>query len=125
VTQAATLRTKAKKAKQIVGGGAEILACSASQSNLQFLLTQLSQRGIQRLLVEGGSTVIGAFLKANIADEAVMYVSPKILDAKGTADISRAAGNLRLCCTEIKHIREDIRISGLTSKGLKASRFGV
>jgi diaminohydroxyphosphoribosylaminopyrimidine deaminase/5-amino-6-(5-phosphoribosylamino)uracil reductase len=125
VTRAATLRTKAKKVKQIVGRGAEILACPASQLNLKVLLAQLAKRGIQRLLVEGGPTVIGSFLKANIADEVVIYVAPKILDAKGDADISRAASNLRLYCAGIKHVCCDIRINGLTSKGLKASRFAV
>jgi diaminohydroxyphosphoribosylaminopyrimidine deaminase / 5-amino-6-(5-phosphoribosylamino)uracil reductase len=125
VTQAATLRTKAKKVRQIAGRGAEILACPASQLNLKVLLAQLAKRGIQRLLVEGGPTVIGSFLKVKLADEVVIYVALKKLDAKGSADISRATNNLRLCRAEIKHIRDDIRISGLTSKGLKAARFAV
>jgi len=119
VTRAATLRTKAKKAKQITRRGAEILACPASQLNLKVLLAQLAKRGIQRLLVEGGPTVIGSFLKANIADEVVIYVAPKILDANGDANISRAANNLRLYCAGIKHICCDIRINGLTKNGLR------
>jgi riboflavin biosynthesis pyrimidine reductase len=125
VTRAASLRTKAKKAKQIVGRGAEILACPASQLNLKVLLAQLSKRGVQRLLVEGGATVIGSFLKAKLADEVIIYIASKILDAKGDADISRAANSLRLCRPEIKLIRGDIRISGLTSKGLKAACLAV
>jgi diaminohydroxyphosphoribosylaminopyrimidine deaminase/5-amino-6-(5-phosphoribosylamino)uracil reductase len=119
VTRAASLRTKAKKIKQIVGRGAEILACPASQLNLKVLLAQLAKRGIQRLLVEGGPTVIGSFLKAKLADEVVIYVALKKLDAKGDADISRAAGNLRLYRAEIEHIREDIRIIGLTEAGIR------
>jgi diaminohydroxyphosphoribosylaminopyrimidine deaminase/5-amino-6-(5-phosphoribosylamino)uracil reductase len=119
VTRAASLRTKAKKAKQIIGRGAEIIGCSASPSNLKYLVTQLSKRGVQHLLVEGGPTVIGSFLKANLADEVVIYVAPKILDAKGTADISPATNNLRLCRADIKHIREDIRITGMTETGIK------
>jgi diaminohydroxyphosphoribosylaminopyrimidine deaminase/5-amino-6-(5-phosphoribosylamino)uracil reductase len=121
VTWAASLRTKAKKAKQIVGRGAEILACPASHSNLQFLLTHLGKRGVRHLLVEGGPTVIGSFLKAKLADEIVIYVSPKILDAKGDADISRATNNLQLARAEVKHIRDDIRITGLTKKGITAA----
>jgi diaminohydroxyphosphoribosylaminopyrimidine deaminase / 5-amino-6-(5-phosphoribosylamino)uracil reductase len=125
VTCAASLRTKAKKAKQIISRGAEILACPVTQSNLKFLLSELSKRGIQRLLVEGGPTVIGSFLKAKLADEIVIYVAPEILDAKGTADISPAAKNLQLCRARIKHIRDDIRISGLTSNGRKAACLAV
>jgi diaminohydroxyphosphoribosylaminopyrimidine deaminase / 5-amino-6-(5-phosphoribosylamino)uracil reductase len=125
VTRAVSLRNKAKKAKQIINRGAEILACPASQLNLKVLLAQLAKRGIQRLLVEGGPTVINSFLKAKLADEAVIYVAPKILGAKGDANISRAANNLRLYCAGIKHVCCDIRISGLTSKGLKAACFAV
>lgn len=121
VTRAASLRTKAKKARQIVGRGAEILACPASRSNLQFLLTQLGKRGVRHLLVEGGPTVIGSFLKAKLADEIVIYVAPKILDARGDADISRATNNLQLSRADIKHIRDDIRITGLTTKGITAA----
>ena len=84
VTHDRILRIKAKKAKQIIGRGAEIIACPASRSNLQFLLAHLAKRGVQRLLVEGGPTVIGSFLKAKLADEIIIYVSPKILDAKGS-----------------------------------------
>ena len=118
VTRAASLRTKAKKAKQIAGRGAEILACPASRSNLQFLLSQLSKRGIQRLLVEGGPTVISSFLKAKLADEIIIYVAPKILDARGDADISWATNNLQLSRADIKYIRDDIRITGLTKKDM-------
>jgi diaminohydroxyphosphoribosylaminopyrimidine deaminase/5-amino-6-(5-phosphoribosylamino)uracil reductase len=125
VTLVPSLRTKVKKVRQITGRGAEILACPASRSNLQFLLSQLSKLGIRHLLVEGGPTVIGSFLKAKLADEIVIYVAPKILDAKGDADISRATDNLQLSHAEVKHIRDDIRITGLTNKGLKAARLAV
>jgi diaminohydroxyphosphoribosylaminopyrimidine deaminase/5-amino-6-(5-phosphoribosylamino)uracil reductase len=125
VTLVPSLRTKAKKAKQIVSRGAEILACPASRSNLQFLLTHLGKLGVRHLLVEGGPTVIGSFLKAKLADEIVIYVTPKILDAKGDADISRATNNLQLSRAEVKHIRDDIRITGLTNKRLKAARLAV
>lgn len=121
VTQNRMLRIKANKVKQMVGRGAELLACHGhAKSNLQFLLRHLSKRGIQRLLVEGGPAVIGSFLKAKLADEIVIYVAPKILDAKGDADISSATNKLLLYRPEIKHIRDDIRITGLTKNGTRA-----
>jgi diaminohydroxyphosphoribosylaminopyrimidine deaminase/5-amino-6-(5-phosphoribosylamino)uracil reductase len=120
VTRDAYLRTKAKKAKQIIGRGAEIIVCPASGSNLKFLLNHLAKRGIQHLLVEGGAAVIGSFLKAKLADEVVIYIVPKILDTKGSADISRAANNLRLYRPKTKLIRGDIRITGMTKAGIKA-----
>jgi riboflavin biosynthesis pyrimidine reductase len=125
MTNIDTLRAKAKKTKQIISRGAELLACPASRSNLHFIIDELSKRSVQRLLVEGGPTVIGSFLKAKLADEVIIYVAPKILDAKGAADISRVTNNLHLCRADIKHICCDIRINGLTNKGLKAARLAV
>jgi diaminohydroxyphosphoribosylaminopyrimidine deaminase/5-amino-6-(5-phosphoribosylamino)uracil reductase len=122
VTQSRTLRTKAKKAKQIIGRGAELLGCSASRSNLNFLLWQLSKRGIQHLLVEGGPTVIGSFLKENLADEIVVYIAPRILGASGNAGIAERPDEcVRLCCADVKRIGEDIRINGLTKSGVQAA----
>jgi diaminohydroxyphosphoribosylaminopyrimidine deaminase/5-amino-6-(5-phosphoribosylamino)uracil reductase len=125
VTQAATLRAKPKKAKQIVGRGAEIVGCPASSSNLSFLLEELSKRGVQHLLVEGGPTVIGSFLKENLADEIVVYIAPKVLGACGDADIadglSQLDNDVQLYCLNMKSTAEDVRINGITKNGLKTA----
>lgn len=68
--------------------GAEIL--TLEDNNLNALLKELGKRNIQRLLVEGGPTVITEFLKQNLADEAIIYKAPKTLAEKGTAKISQA-----------------------------------
>lgn len=125
VTQNGTLRIKARKAKQIIGRGAEILGCPASCSNLKFLLTQLSKRGVQHLLVEGGPTVIGSFLKQNLADEIVVYVASQVLGARGSADIAGGLDgfdrDVQLHCFNIERIADDVRINGITNNGLKAA----
>jgi diaminohydroxyphosphoribosylaminopyrimidine deaminase/5-amino-6-(5-phosphoribosylamino)uracil reductase len=121
VTADSALRKKSQKVKQIVGRGAEILGCPAHRSNLQFLLGQLSKRDIQHLLVEGGPTIISSFLKANLADEIVVYIAPKILGDKGTAGISGGLSDVRLRCANVKYIGGDIKINGLTINGIKAA----
>ena len=120
VTQKKMLRTK--KARQIIGRGAELLGC-ARKSNLCFLLGQLSKRGIQHLLVEGGPTVIGSFLKEKLEDEIVMYISPKVLGKAGAADIGTSLiGNIsKMRYVNMKRIGNDIKIDGLTENGLKAA----
>jgi diaminohydroxyphosphoribosylaminopyrimidine deaminase/5-amino-6-(5-phosphoribosylamino)uracil reductase len=126
VTREKTLKKNNRKAKQIVGRGAEMLACpQKSKSNIQFLLKQLSHRGVQRLLVEGGPTVIGSFLKENLADEIVVYIAPRILGAAGCADITGATikvleSDILFWC-KAKNIYDDVRISGLTTKGFDAT----
>ena len=120
VTQNKMLRTK--KVRQIIGRGAELLGC-ARKSNLRFLLGQLGKRGIQHLLVEGGPTVIGSFFKEKLADEIVMYISPKLLGKTGAADIGISLiGNIsKMRYVNVKRIGNDIKIDGLTANGLKTA----
>ena len=122
VTREKTLRTKAKKVKQITSRGAELISCP-QKSNLQFLLGKLSKHGIGHLLVEGGPTVIGSFLKENLADEIVVYIAPMVLGKEGDKNIgiSPIDNNVQMHYLNIKRIGDDIKIDGLTKNGLKAA----
>jgi len=124
VARARIIKTKAKKAEQITHMGAELLGFpQKAKSNLRFLLGELGKRGIQRLLVEGGPTVIGSFLEENLADEIIVYIAPKIPGARGDADIAKATKNLNtdieLNCVDIKRFGNDVRISGFTKKAVE------
>jgi len=114
VTQNKMLRTK--KAKQIIGRGAQLLGCP----DLPLLLRELAKRGIQRLLVEGGPTVIGSFLKAGLADEIFEYIAPIILGVKGRAGMMPLAAKTILHYADIMRFGDDMRITGLTQVGIKA-----
>lgn len=120
VTVYKILKTKAKKVKQIIGRGAQLLSCPVSRPNIQYLLRHLSKLGIQHLLVEGGQAVIGSFLKANLADEIVVYISPIILGAKGRAEITPLAATTILRYANTVPFGKDICIVGLTEAGFKA-----
>lgn len=45
------------------------------------VLTHLYDDGVRHLLVEGGATVVGGFLAADLADELTVYQAPRILGA--------------------------------------------
>ncbi|MBF4994987.1 bifunctional diaminohydroxyphosphoribosylaminopyrimidine deaminase/5-amino-6-(5-phosphoribosylamino)uracil reductase RibD [Arthrobacter gandavensis] len=45
------------------------------------VLADLYDRGVRHLMVEGGGTVAGAFLRAGLADELVAYTAPALLGA--------------------------------------------
>jgi diaminohydroxyphosphoribosylaminopyrimidine deaminase / 5-amino-6-(5-phosphoribosylamino)uracil reductase len=45
------------------------------------LLAELFDRGIRRVLLEGGPTLAAAFLRADLVDEAVVHLAPKLLGA--------------------------------------------
>jgi diaminohydroxyphosphoribosylaminopyrimidine deaminase/5-amino-6-(5-phosphoribosylamino)uracil reductase len=104
--------------------GAEVLACpnTEGQSNLHFVLDELSKRGVAQLLVEGGPTVISSFLKENLADEICVYISPKILGGCGSVDISKPMAELTtgfgLYHVDIKRLGDDVRITGLAKGAL-------
>ncbi|MFG0317229.1 MAG: bifunctional diaminohydroxyphosphoribosylaminopyrimidine deaminase/5-amino-6-(5-phosphoribosylamino)uracil reductase RibD [Planctomycetota bacterium JB042] len=55
----------------------------------------LRERGVERLLVEGGPTLLGAFLDAEVVDRVAVFVAPKVFggDAPGAVG---GAGILRI-----------------------------
>jgi riboflavin biosynthesis pyrimidine reductase len=60
--------------------------------NLQEALNLLWTKGIRMLMVEGGSTVITAFIKAQLADALVLTVAPTLVGGY------KGVGNLDLQC---------------------------
>ncbi|MFH1719841.1 MAG: bifunctional diaminohydroxyphosphoribosylaminopyrimidine deaminase/5-amino-6-(5-phosphoribosylamino)uracil reductase RibD [Planctomycetota bacterium] len=115
---------KGDVAERITGKGAEILAYpdTGGSSNLHFLLDALSNRGIFQLLVEGGPTVLASFLKENLADEIIVYISPRIIGSQGSAEtagpMTQLYRTVDLHNVEIQRFGEDIRFSGFTEKSL-------
>jgi diaminohydroxyphosphoribosylaminopyrimidine deaminase/5-amino-6-(5-phosphoribosylamino)uracil reductase len=112
-------------AQQVVSMGAELLTYpdTKGESNLFFLLKELSRRGIAQLLVEGGPTVLASFIRENLADEIHVYIAPKILGRHGSVSISEPMAELAkvvgLHNVAIKSFGGDVRLTGLTGKALK------
>ena len=61
--------------------GAEVLrvAEKAGRLDLGEVLKLLAQRGITRVMVEGGPTVASALIEADLVDEAVFFYSPLVI----------------------------------------------
>jgi len=99
--------------------GAEVLACDdgGETTNLYGLLSELSRRGVQQVLVEGGPRVLASFLREGLADEVCVYVAPKILGADGAVFIGESMTDLMqaigLDHVEIKAFGNDVRLKGL------------
>ena len=60
---------------------AECLPCGSGQVDLAQLLCSLAERECNEVLVEAGPTLAGAFLKAGLCDELILYLAPKFLGA--------------------------------------------
>jgi 2,5-diamino-6-(ribosylamino)-4(3H)-pyrimidinone 5'-phosphate reductase len=75
-----------------LGEKAEILICGKEEVNLRNLLYLLWQRGVGRLMVEGGATLNWSLISQGLVDEIYIYVgniiiggenAPALVDGKG------------------------------------------
>jgi diaminohydroxyphosphoribosylaminopyrimidine deaminase/5-amino-6-(5-phosphoribosylamino)uracil reductase len=82
--------------------------------DLNALLEQLAERPCNEVLIEAGPTLIGAFLKAGLWDELLLYIAPKLLgsDARPLAELP-IARMLEAIEAKIAHrdlIGDDLRL---------------
>jgi len=88
--------------------------------DLKEIIRILYKKDIKKILVEGGSRIITSFLKAGLADEVVMILSPKILgrgvETVGDLGIRNIKGALKLRLKDIKRLGEDIICIACASK---------
>jgi diaminohydroxyphosphoribosylaminopyrimidine deaminase/5-amino-6-(5-phosphoribosylamino)uracil reductase len=100
--------------------GIEILTLPSLQGrvSLPALLKELSRRGIISLLVEGGSEVNAAMLKAKLVDHIRLYVAPLLLggwNAKGVIggdSPDRLAGAVKLRHMVTRSLGNDLVVEG-------------
>ncbi len=125
ITSQQTLQTNSKTAERIAKKGAEVIAYPDMQgrSNLHFLFDELARRGISQLLVEGGPMVIASFLKERFVDELDVYISPKILGAQGSANITDSLAELSyevgIHYVDVRRFGEDICLTGFSEETLR------
>ena len=98
--------------------GAEICHLSSDNNHvdLNALMIELAQREINEVMVEAGSVLNGALLKADLIDELVIYMAPKIMGdtAKGLfhmPELNTMAQNIDLQITDIRAVGSDWRIT--------------
>jgi diaminohydroxyphosphoribosylaminopyrimidine deaminase/5-amino-6-(5-phosphoribosylamino)uracil reductase len=81
-------------------------------------LRELSRRGINSVLVEGGSEVLGALLDARLADRVVLFVAGRILGGRRAVPVfgGRGASHLRQAARidriTVRPVGSDFRIEG-------------
>lgn len=115
----------AERVRALQQAGAELVEVPRAERGLELAsaLRLLGERGVVRLLVEGGATVHGALLEAGLADAAAIFVAPRIL-GDPTATPLAAAGTVERV-SEAWHMREprvrrlgpDVLFAGALAKG--------
>ncbi len=71
---------------------ADIIQAGENTVDLPFLLTKLSERGIKRLMVEGGGTLIWGMLSTGLVDELTMFVGNIIIGGKDAPTLADGIG---------------------------------
>jgi diaminohydroxyphosphoribosylaminopyrimidine deaminase/5-amino-6-(5-phosphoribosylamino)uracil reductase len=106
-----------QRAAVLESAGAEVIFLPARERrvDLQSLLQHLAERGCNRVLVEAGAGLAGAFVGEGLVDEVVCYWAPKLLgsDARPMFNlpIETIDAHLALSVVDMRRIGEDIRLT--------------
>lgn len=86
----------------------ELIKCKIDEKgliDLENLIQILKNKGIKKLMIEGGSTVISSFLKSNLVDDIFVYVAPIIIGGINTPTLVKNIDeNINLKLFETKKI---------------------
>lgn len=79
--------------------GVEVVVASIKESrvDLKFLFDYLGQKGIDSVLVEGGSTLNFSVVKECLVDKVITFLAPKIIGGK---DAKTSIGGDELICLQ-------------------------
>jgi diaminohydroxyphosphoribosylaminopyrimidine deaminase/5-amino-6-(5-phosphoribosylamino)uracil reductase len=97
--------------------GVEVFRVEGGGRDLAHVLAELDRREVQGLLVEGGSGVAGAFLRAGLVNKASFFIAPLILGgdalgAVGGAGAHTVAEATRLRDIETRRHGDDVEVTG-------------
>ena len=107
-----------EKIERLHAKGVDTVCCSdeKGQIDLKKLMTYLGNEGIDSILLEGGGTLNDSALRAGIVKEVHCFIAPKLFGGKNSKTPVEGIGiglpseALKLKCTDICRIGEDIRI---------------
>jgi len=101
------------------GSNVEVVQCDIDYDgviDLKKMLEILHNRGIKKLMVEGGSTVIWNFLKQGLVDDLYVYIGPMIIGGKYTPSMADGEGiadqtnPIRLEIVEISKLNDGLLV---------------
>lgn len=98
--------------------GVEIIICPEKDNkvDLQFLVTELGKKGIDSILLEGGSTLNFSALKDKIVHKLYSFISPKLIGGEnaytpvGGAGFKKVDDAITLQIEKIHRFEEDIMV---------------
>ena len=106
----------AKHADVLRTHGVEIV--NSTRGDVAGVLRELGSRSIQSVLVEGGSTVAGAFIDAGLVNKVTFLIAPKIIggvaapSAIGGSGVARMSEALELERVTVTKRGDDVEVTG-------------
>lgn len=114
----------AEKMVALKQAGAQIVLLTDESGRVDLLATlrHLASIGCNEVLVEAGSTLNGALLRAGLVDELVLYFAPQLLGdmARGMAQLGELCSldeRVELEWQDVRHVGKDLRIVVKVKKG--------
>jgi len=102
--------------------GVEIISDEAGGRDVIRVLNELGSRSIQRLLVEGGGGIAGAFIDAGMVNKVTFFVAPILIGGRTAPTavaglgVKKMADALRLKEVEITQRGSDVEITGYVTR---------
>lgn len=98
------------------GATVTVLANEHGRVDLPAMLRDLARRGCNEVLLEAGSTLNGALLRAGVVDQLLLYVAPQLLGnaARGMAQLGELTAldqRIDLKWQDVRQVGNDLRIT--------------
>jgi diaminohydroxyphosphoribosylaminopyrimidine deaminase/5-amino-6-(5-phosphoribosylamino)uracil reductase len=118
----ATAHAGKASALERIGAKVVVLADESGRVDLQAALRHLASVGCNEILVEAGSTLNGALLRAGLVDELLLYLAPQLLGdmARGMAQLGELTSldqRVELEWQDVRHVGKDLRVLAKVKKG--------
>jgi 2,5-diamino-6-(ribosylamino)-4(3H)-pyrimidinone 5'-phosphate reductase len=81
-----------QKVRAIKDKGAEIMVCGAGRVDLGLMMETLFKRGVRRLMVEGGPTLIWLLIQKRMIDHVILIQIPYIIGGDSTPSLVGGPG---------------------------------
>jgi diaminohydroxyphosphoribosylaminopyrimidine deaminase/5-amino-6-(5-phosphoribosylamino)uracil reductase len=111
-----------ERVKRLRDTAAEVVELPRADGRLDLgaLLAVLFDREVRRVLVEGGATLAGSFVRAHLVDAVVGYYAPALLGAGppalNDAGVTTIAGVIRMDVTDVCQVGADVRITAAVDR---------
>jgi len=112
-------RAKARALSALPGVSVAAVPARDGRVDLRRALALLYQRGVRRLLVEGGATLSGSFLREGLADQVAAVAAPLLLGGDGAPPALLHTGVLDLAAApwlspvRVRRLGHDTLIEGI------------